>query len=99
MIDVARPNADATREEYLARLEGEISSLIRERVGAAVDDVQVDWCGLEGDEEQFEITVLINAQANPRDWRRSFAGLTTKVKDTLGERHNRLFPVISAKAS
>ena len=83
----------------MAQLEAAVSERIHEVVGGAVKDIEFEWQLISDKEAEINITVYIDAQVPPRDWRGSFAGLSSKVRDTLGDVYSIALPSISTRTA
>jgi|GEM_PF-6141321 len=90
---------DRLGEDEKSRIEAKIQEEIERSLGAAVHSVNFDWTHLREDEATISITIEIQRAADPRTWRDGFAGLTSRIKNAMGERLESVFPVLMARAA
>lgn len=80
-------------------IEARIRDAIDKSLGGAVSDVRIDWDHIREDESKIEIVISISQHVDPKAWRGGFAGLTSRIKDAMGEKLESVFPVLMARAA
>lgn len=78
------------------QLEERLQAVIAQRLGENLSaDIRIESISVSEAREEIHIVVRIETNEAPEEIADRYFGLTGKVRETLGEKWNRFFPVIT----
>jgi len=90
-----------TFEKAKEAIEAQIREQVGSALGAVLKDLRFEWSDIGEDEATLNVVVLIDKHTNPKVWRNSFFGLTSKVRRSIDDRMLRpkIYPELTPTAA